>query len=460
MNQLFNTIRNIWKIEDLRQKIITTFFLLLVYRFGTYIPLGGIDPKEIGNFMDNMNPGVKGFMQILSSFTGGAFNHASILALGIMPYISASIVVQLMSLALPYFQKLQKEGESGYKKINYIIRWLTIVICLIQAPAYLTMLTTKFLPFSSISQAYLLDITTSSGKILFFVISVLLLTVGTFFSMWIGEKITDEGIGNGVSLIIMSGIIARFPESIIMEIRNRMEIGNGGLIFLFFESIIWLFVILFSILIIQAVRKVPLKYVRHVQGNTSNYLRSITQAARQYIPLKITAAGVMPIIFAQAIMLLPSGLIACFGNERLQEFGKIFEDIYGFWYNLIFSILIILFTFFYTAITIPVNQIADDLKRNEAHIPKIKPGKDTVDFLDNILSRITFPGSILLAIIAILPSITVKFGVTHSFALFYGGTSLLIIVGGVLDTTQQINTHLLNRYYDDLMMQGKRIIKK
>ncbi|WP_103327536.1 preprotein translocase subunit SecY [Bacteroidetes bacterium endosymbiont of Geopemphigus sp.] len=459
MNQFLNTIKNIWKTEELRRKISITLFLLLVYRFGAYVPLAGIDPQEISNFIDKVNPGAKGLMQILSSFTGGAFNRASILALGIMPYISASIVVQLMCLALPYLQKIQKEGESGRKQINRITRWLTIGICMVQAPAYLTMLTTKFLPFSSVPQAYLLDITTSGGRVLFWAISVLLLTVGTLFSLWLGEKITDKGIGNGISLIIMAGIIARFPESIIMEIRNRLEVGNGGLIFLFLESMVWLLVILFSILIIQAVRKVPLQYVRHTQGNTSNYIRSVKQSARQYIPLKVTAAGVMPIIFAQAIMLLPAGLLTYVGNEKLQTFGKVFEDIYGFWYNLVFATLIILFTFFYTAITIPVNQMADDLKRNEAHIPKIKPGKDTADFLDNILSRITLPGSILLAIIAILPSVTIKFGVTQGFALFYGGTSLLIIVGVVLDTAQQINAYLLNRHYDGLM-QGKRAIKK
>lgn len=459
MSEFFNTIKNIWKEKELRQKIVFSFLLLLVYRFGAYVPLAGINPEEISNFVNNVNPGAKGLMQILSSFTGGAFNRASILALGIMPYISASIVIQLMGLALPYFQKLQKEGESGRKQINRITRWLTIGICMIQAPAYLTMLTTNFLPFSSVPQAYLLDISVSNDRFLFWGISIILLTVGTLFCMWLGEKITDKGIGNGISLIIMAGIVARFPESIVMEIRNRTEVGNGGWVFLFFECMVWLLVILFSILIIQAIRKIPLQYVRHFQGNTSNYLRSTLHGARQYIPLKVTAAGVMPIIFAQAIMLLPAGLFTYIENQKLQELGKIFQDIYGFWYNFAFAILIILFTFFYTAITIPVNQIADDLKRNQAHIPKVKPGKDTADFIDTILSRITLPGAILLAIIAILPSIAIRFGIAHGFALFYGGTSLLIIVGVALDTAQQIKAYLLNRHYDGLM-QGKRTIKR
>ncbi|XOD69126.1 MAG: preprotein translocase subunit SecY [Flavobacteriales bacterium AspAUS03] len=456
MKVLFKTIYNIWSINELRLKIGIILGFLLVYRFGAYVPLPGIDPQAISDFMANINPGAKGLMQILSSFTGGAFNRASVLALGIMPYISASIIVQLMGLALPYLQRLQKDGESGRRQINRITRWLTIGICLVQAPAYLTALTTQFIPFSSISEAYLIDIGNTGGRILFWTVSIVVLTAGTLFTMWLGEKITDKGIGNGVSLIIMAGIVARFPDAIAAEIVSRLEVGNGGLIFLFFEGLLWLVVILFCILIIQAVRQVPVQYVRRAQVNTdSSYIRSMANAIRQYIPLKVTAAGVMPIIFSQAIMLLPVTLLIYVGNEKIKSLMEIFQDIYGFWYNLVFSVLIIIFTFFYTAVTIPVNQMADDLKRNGGHIPRVKPGKETADFLDDILSKITLPGAVLLAIIAILPSLIVQIGVTQGFALFYGGTSLLIVVGVVLDTIQQVDTYLLNHHYDGLMQNQR-----
>ncbi|XCI75674.1 MAG: preprotein translocase subunit SecY [Flavobacteriales bacterium] len=457
MNGLFKTIYNIWGIKELRLKIGVTLGFLLVYRFGAYIPLPGIDPQAISDFMANINPGAKGLMQILSSFTGGAFNRASVLALGIMPYISASIVVQLMGLALPYLQRLQKDGESGRRQINRMTRCLTIGICLVQAPAYLTALTTQFIPFSSVSEAYLIDISSTVGRLLFWTVSIVVLTAGTLFTMWLGEKITDKGIGNGVSLIIMTGIVARFPDAIAAEVVSRLEVAHGGLIFLFFEGLLWLLVILFCILIIQAVRRVPVQYVRRAQVNTesSSYIRSMTNAVRQYIPLKVIAAGVMPIIFAQAIMLLPVTLLIYVGNEKLKYMIEIFQNIYGFWYNLVFAVLIIMFTFFYTAVAIPVNQMADDLKRNGGHIPRIKPGKETADFLDDILSKITLPGSILLTIIAILPSLIVQIGVTQGFALFYGGTSLLIVVGVVLDTIQQVDTYLLNHHYDGLMQNQR-----
>ncbi|XOD67976.1 MAG: preprotein translocase subunit SecY [Flavobacteriales bacterium Tduv] len=459
MNGFFKIIHNIWSIEELRLKVGVTLALLLIYRFGAYVPLPGVDPQGISDFMSNVNPGAKGVMQILSSFTGGAFNRASVLALGIMPYISASIVVQLMGLAFPYLQKLQKDGESGRRQINRITRWLTIAICLVQAPVYLTALTTQFIPFSSVPEAYLIDISGSTGWFLFWIVSIVVLTAGTLFTMWLGEKITDKGIGNGVSLIIMAGILARFPDAIVAEVVNRLEVGNGGLIFLFFEGLLWLLVILFCILIIQAVRQVPVQYVRPVQaGSGSNYMRSVINAIRQYIPLKVTASGVMPIIFSQAIMLLPVIFLTYVGNEKVKFLVESLQDIYGFWYNLMFAILIILFTFFYTAVSIPVNQMADDLKRNGGHIPKIKPGKETADYLDDILSKITLPGAVLLAIVAVLPSLIVQIGVTQNFALFYGGTSLLIIVGVVLDTIQQVDAYLLNHHYDGLM-QSKRSSK-
>lgn len=459
MKGLFTTVHNIWSIDELRLKVGLTLGLLLVYRFGAYVPLPGVDPQGISDFMSNVNPGTKGLMQILSSFTGGAFNRASILALGIMPYVSASIIVQLMGLALPYLQKMQKDGESGRRQINWITRWLTIVICLVQAPAYLTALTTQFIPFSSVPQAYLIDITGSTGRVLFWIVSIVVLTAGTLFTMWLGEKITDKGIGNGMSLIIMTGIVVRFPDAIAVEVVSRLEVGNGGLIFLFFEGLLWLLIILFSILIIQAVRQVPVQYVRRTQaGSGSNYMRSMSNAIRQYIPLKVTAAGVMPIIFAQAIMLLPVTLLTNVRNEKVKALIEIFQNIYVFWHNFVFSIFIILFTFFYTAVTVPVNQMADDLKRNGGHIPKIKPGKETADYLDDILSKITLPGAILLAIVGVLPSLIVQIGVTHNFALFYGGTSLLIVVGVVLDTIQQVDAYLLNHHYDGLM-QSKRSYK-
>ncbi|AID37363.1 preprotein translocase, SecY subunit [Candidatus Walczuchella monophlebidarum] len=389
-------------------------------------------------------------MQVLSSFTGGAFTHASVLALGIMPYISASIVIQLMEILFP---SLKREGR---KKINYLTKWLTIGLCLIQAPAYIAALTTQFLPFSDIPKAYLLDITSSQGKLFFWLMSILLLTTGTLFSMWLGENISNKGIGNGISLIIMIGIIVRFPESIVMEILNRMEVGHVGLFLLFFEFIIWFFIILFCIFVIQSVRKIPLQYVKYIQAKyIQNYYFSIKPSIRQYIPLSVLTVGVMPIILAHAIMLLPVILFTHIRNEEFKQIVEIFQDLYGVWYNIVFVFLIISFTFFYTTITIPVNKMADDLKTNGAYIPGVNPGQDTIDYIDNILDQITFLGAILLAIIAVLPAIVVRIGVTKGFSLFYGGTSLLIIIGVVLDISQQINAYLLNIHYDG-MMQGKR----
>jgi preprotein translocase subunit SecY len=416
----FSSIKNICKIE---YKIVITLGFLLVYRFSSYVPLPGINPQGIRNFMENVNTGEKGLLQIIYSFTGGAFSRASVLALGIMPYISSSIFVHLISLIFPY---LKKDGERG---INSIIRLVTVIICLIQAPTYCTVLTTKFIPFSDAPKAYLLDLSISMEKVFFWVISIVVLTVGTFFTIWIGENITDKGIGNGVSLIIMAGIVDRFPNALYTEIVSRSRGGNEGLFFLFFECLLWLLVVCFCITVIQAVRKVPVQYV----GSISSI--------RHYIPLKVISVGVMPIIFAQSIMLFPMMISS--------SFSETFKNVYGFWYNLVFSIFIIFFTFFYTAVTIPVHKIADDLKRDGGHIPKVKPGKETLDYLDNILAVITIPGSFLLVIIAILPYFIVKIGVTKNLALFYGGTSLLIIVGSVLDTMQHIDPYFLN--YDYLL---------
>ncbi len=454
---LLKKIHNIWNIKDLRKKIFTTLWLLLIYRFGAYIPIPGINPSGIKNFIDNLNIGSKGLVQILSSFTGGAFNRASIFALGIMPYISSSIIVQLMCIIIPSLNKLQKEGETGKKQIHYITRLLTICICLIQAPIYLISLTGKFMPFYSSNlykSIYLLDINTFNGKLFFCILGVFVLTSGTLFIMWLGDKITDNGIGNGVSIIIMSGIIARFPDAITKEIIDKIYIGNKGIIILFFEFILWLLVIFFSIMIVQSVRKIPLQYVSNYK-NLKLTTSIIYKKNHNYIPLKMISAGVMPLIFSQAIMLFPLTFYNYINNDKIKNFFYIFHDIYGLYYNITIFLLVIILTFFYTKITIPVNNISDDLKRNGGYIPKIKPGIDTAKYINKILFYITIPGSILLGIIAILPSIIFRLGVTRNFSLFYGGTSLLIVVGVILDIIQQVDIHLLNNYYDVLMMTTK-----
>ena len=439
MKKFISSIQDIWKIEELRNKIILTLGLMVVYRLAAQVPLPGIDPTQLSGIASKTQDGLLG---LLNAFTGGAFARASVMALGIMPYISASIVVQLMGIAVPYLQKLQKEGESGRKKINQITRWLTIAILLIQAPAYIVSLPSLGIPES----AFLLG----HGP-LFYFSSILLLTTGTVFAMWLGEKITDKGIGNGISLLIMIGIIARFPASFAQEFTSKITQSNGGLIMILIEIVIWFVVIFLTIMLVTAVRKIQVQYARRtVAGNIQD-----VAGARQYIPLKLNSSGVMPIIFAQALMFVP-GLLASSENSTLKSFGVAFTDMFGFWYNLLFAVLIIIFSYFYTAITIPTNKMADDLKRGGGFVPGIRPGKDTADYLDTILSRITLPGSIFLAALAILPAIFVKTGVQPGWAMFYGGTSLLIMVGVAIDTLQQINAHLLNRHYDGLMKAGSK----
>ncbi|WP_185882246.1 preprotein translocase subunit SecY [Blattabacterium cuenoti] len=455
MNHLILAICNIWNAKNLRKKILITINLLLIYRFGAYIPLPGINPLEISNFLNNLHSGSKGLMQILSSFTGGAFNRASIFALGVMPYISASIIVQLMCIIIPSLNRLQKDGESGRKQINILTRWLTLAVCFIQAPFYLISLTKQFIPISSFYSSYLLNMNLLHDQILFWILGIIILTCGTIFTMWIGDRITENGIGNGISLIIMSGIIVRFPGAIIKELMIKLKDNDiiFGICIFIVEIVFLILVILFTIILIQAVRKIPIQYVSNYR--TTSYYNTnlnIIHKKYQYLPLKMTAAGVMPIIFSQSIMLFPLFFYHYIHNENIKNIFHVFENIYGFWYNLFFTLFIIIFTFFYTAITIPVNQISYDLKRNGGHIPKVMPGKQTADYLDIILSRITFPGAVLLAIIAILPSIVCKLGITKNFSLFYGGTSLLIVVGVILDLIQQVNIYLLNYYYDDLMM--------
>ena len=430
--RLIQTIKNIFKIEDLRARLLYTMGIILIYRFGKYITLPGVDPSQLAALKSQTSTGVMG---LLDMFSGGAFSQASVFALGIMPYISASIVVQLLGIIFPYFQKLQKEGESGRRKMNQYTRYLTVIILVLQAPTYLVNLHTQ-LPES----AFILKGT------FFTISSVIMLTAGTIFVMWLGEKITDKGIGNGISLIIMIGIIARLPTNFIFEAGARMG-GAGGAIALVVEIVILFVVILGSILLVQGTRRVPVQYARRIVGNKQY------GGVRQYIPLKVNAAGVMPIIFAQAIMMLPI-IIAGYANSS-SGFVVAFSNMYGFVYNLTTGLLIIAFTYFYTAITINPVQMAEDMKKNGGFIPGIKPGRKTVDFLDSIMSRITLPGSIFLAIIAILPAIAVRTGVSAQFAQFYGGTSLLILVGVILDTLQQIESHLLMRHYDGLMKSGR-----
>ena len=439
MGKFIQALINIYKIEELRIRIGVTLSILLVYRVGAQITLPGIDALQLAELGDRTGGG--GLLGVLNMFTGGAFANASVFALGIMPYISASIVVQLMGVALPYLQKLQKEGESGRKTLNQITRWLTIAICVVQAPAYLYGLSALGVPDS----AFIL------GKSFSFMIpSVIILVTGTIFAMWLGEKITDKGIGNGISLLIMVGIIATLPMSFTQEVISRVSENNGGLILILIEMILWIIIILLSILLVLAVRQIPVQYARRAQigANNSNLF-----GRRQYIPLKLNASGVMPIIFAQAIMFAPSYIGRLIGNNEVGQWIQVnFSDIFGLWYNIVFGLLIIIFTFFYTAITVPTNKMSDDLKRSGGFVPGIRPGNETSEFLDNVMSQITFPGSLFLAALAVFPAIVVKLmGMQQGWALFYGGTSLLIMVGVAIDTIQQVNSYLLNRHYDGLM---------
>ncbi|MCK0160614.1 preprotein translocase subunit SecY [Allomuricauda sp. F6463D] len=442
MKKFIETISNIWKIEELRQRIILTLGLLLVYRFGAQIVLPGIDTAQLAQLSSNTENGILG---ILNAFTGGAFANASVFALGIMPYISASIVVQLMGIAIPYLQKLQKEGESGRKTINQITRWLTIGICIVQAPAYLYGLSALGVPDS----AFVL------GKGLDFIApAVIILVTGCVFAMWLGEKITDKGIGNGISLLIMVGIIATLPQAFAQEFVSRTTNNTGGIMFMLIEVIVWFLVILACVYLTMAIRQIPVQYARRTASG--GYEKNV-MGARQYIPLKLNASGVMPIIFAQAIMFAPSLIGRTFNDTAAGQWMEVqFADIFGLAYNILFAVLIIIFTYFYTAITVPTNKMADDLKRSGGFIPGIRPGKETGNYLDKIMSLITFPGSVFLALLAVLPAVVVKLmDVQAGWALFYGGTSLLIMVGVAIDTVQQVNSYLLNRHYDGLMKTGK-----
>ncbi|MDD5508158.1 MAG: preprotein translocase subunit SecY [Bacteroidales bacterium] len=443
MKRFIETLRNIYKIEDLRKRILYTLGIILIYRLGAYVVLPGIDPNQLAGLQ---NQGKSGLLGLLNMFSGGAFSNASIFALGIMPYISASIVVQLLGMAIPYFQKLQREGESGRKKMNQITRYLTVAILLFQSPAYIANIVNQIppegiYPFRS-------DITSHSVFSFFGISSIIILTAGSLFIMWLGERITDKGIGNGISLIIMIGIIARLPFALFGELISRLETQGGGLVVFFVEIAVLILVILLCILLVQGTRKIPVQYAKRIVGNKQY------GGVRQYIPLKVNAAGVMPIIFAQAIMFLPL-TFANFGSEGMSGFAATFSNMNGFWYNFVYAIMIILFTYFYTAITINPNQMAEDMKKNGGFIPGVKPGRKTAEFIDNIMSRITLPGSIFLTFVAIMPALVRLLGVNTQFAQFYGGTSLLILVGVVLDTLQQIESHLLMRHYDGLTKTGR-----
>ncbi len=428
MKRFFETLRNIWTIEELRQRILVTLGLVLIYRLGSYVVLPGVNVDALNDAKQGDAGGIVG---LINMFAGGAFLRASIFGLGIMPYITASIIIQLLGMAVPYFQKMQREGESGRKKINQYTRFLTIAVTAVQAPGYIASI-------KSSAPGAFTDLST-----IWWVQSIFILISGTMFVMWLGERITDKGLGNGISLIIMIGIISRLPFAFLSEIKSRTS-GNGGLIIFLIELVILLLVIVGSILLVQGTRRIPVQFAKKIVGNKQY------GGVRQYIPLKVNAAGVMPIIFAQAIMFIPAAISGFSGNS-----GGVFSERYGFWYNFIFAIMIILFTYFYTAIMVNPNQLADDMKRNGGFIPGVKPGKKTAEFIDQVMSRITLPGSIFLAAVAIMPSFAQKLGINSAFADFYGGTSLLILVGVVLDTLQQIETYLLNRHYDGLMKSGR-----
>ena len=438
MRKFIQTIQNIWKIEDLRQRLLTTLLFVLIYRFGSFVVLPGIDPTALTALRAQT---AGGLMALLDMFSGGAFSNASVFALGIMPYISASIVIQLLTIAVPYFQKMQKEGESGRQKMNQITRYLTVAILLFQGPSYLVNLSVQM---AQAGQAV------AVGFNWFTISSTILLCAGSMFVMWLGERITDRGIGNGISFIILIGIIARFPAALVQEFSSRLNEG-GGLMLFILEIIVLLFVFAFAILLVQGTRRIPVQYAKRMVGNKQY------GGVRQYIPLKVNSANVMPIIFAQAIMFIPIALAGFSTSESASAFTRAFMNNDGFWYNAVFALLIIVFTYFYTAIIINPVQMAENLKLNNGFIPGVKPGKKTAEYIDTIMTRLTLPGSVLLAIIAILPAFARLFGVSMGFAQFFGGTSLLIMVGVILDTLQQIESKLLERHYDGFYESGMRV---
>ena len=434
--KLVQTIKNIWKVEDLRVRIGITLLFIAIYRFGSFVVLPGIDTTKLGKLQEQTSDGL---MSLLDMFSGGAFSNASIFALGIMPYISASIVVQLLAIVVPSFQKMQREGESGRRKINQYTRYLTIAILIPQGIAYLTNL--RYTAGAAIGVA---------SDLAFMTTSTIILAAGSMFILWLGERITDKGLGNGVSLIIMIGIIARFPRALIQEFTSRMTGAAGGGVIMFLAEIVFLLMVICAgVALLRGTRKIPVQYAKQATGGAT------VSGARQYLPLKVNAANVMPIIFAQAIMFIPMAILGYGSSSEPSAFVTLMSDHTSWLYNLIFATLIILFTYFYTAITINPMQMAEDMKRNNGFIPGIKPGKPTAEYIDTIMSRITLPGSLFLAAIAILPAFAGYFGLQQEFASFFGGTSLLILVGVILDTLQQIESHLMMRHYDGLLSSGR-----
>ncbi|PMC23165.1 preprotein translocase subunit SecY [Hoylesella buccalis] len=435
MKKFIETLKNCWKIEDLRQRLLITLLFTAIYRFGSFVVLPGINPASLGQLQKQTEGGL---MSLLDMFSGGAFSNASIFALGIMPYISASIVMQLLAVAVPYFQKMQREGESGRKKISMYTRYLTVFILLLQAPSYLMNL--KY----QASQA----LATGISWTVFMIPATIILAAGSMFILWLGERITDKGVGNGISLIIMIGIIARLPQAFVQEAGSRLTaISGGGLIMFIVELLILFGVICAAILLVQGTRKVPVQYAKRLVGNKQY------GGARQYIPLKLFAANVMPIIFAQALMFIPLAIVQ-YQSDNASPIVRSLMDPHSLLYNVIYVILIIAFTYFYTAITLNPVQMAEDMKRNNGFIPGIRPGKDTAEYIDTIMSRLTFPGSLFIAFIAIMPALAGLLNVQQGFSQFFGGTSLLILVGVVIDTLQQIESHLLMRHYDGLLNVG------
>ncbi len=437
MKKFIETLKNIWKIEDLRQRILITFLFVAIYRFGSFVVLPGINPSMLDKLQSQTQGGL---MSLLDMFSGGAFSNASIFALGIMPYISASIVMQLLAVAVPYFQKMQREGESGRKKIMTYTRYLTVGILLFQAPSYLINLKMQA------GQA----LASGINWTIFSIPACFILAAGSMFILWLGERITDKGIGNGISLIIMIGIIARLPQAFIQEVGSRFTaITSGGLVMFLVEIIILYAVVCASIVLVQGVRKIPVQYAKRLVGNKQY------GGARQYIPLKLFAANVMPIIFAQALMFIPLTIVQYSSPENSSWFLHSLMDHRSLLYNIVFALLIIAFTYFYTAITLNPTQMAEDMKRNNGFIPGVKPGKDTAEYIDTVMSRITLPGSLFIAFIAIMPALAGTLNVQDAFSQFFGGTSLLILIGVVLDTLQQIESHLMMRHYDGLLNSGR-----
>ena len=437
MKKFIETLKNIWLVEDLRQRILITLLFTAIYRFGSFVVLPGINPAMLKTLQSQTQGGL---MALLDMFSGGAFSNASIFALGIMPYISASIVMQLLAVAVPYFQKMQREGESGRKKISMYTRWLTVAILLFKAPRYLL----------NLKMQNARDLASGISWSVFVIPATIILAAGSMFILWLGERITDKGIGNGVSLIIMIGIIARFPQAFIQEITSRFTaITGGGLVMFIIEIIILYAVVCASIILVQGVRKIPVQYAKRLVGNQQY------GGARQYIPLKLFAANVMPIIFAQALMFIPLAIVQYSAPENASWFVRSMLDRNSFTYNIIFAALIIAFTYFYTAITLNPVQMAEDMKRNNGFIPGVRPGKDTAEYIDTVMTRITFPGSLFIAFIAIMPALAGLLNVQDAFSQFFGGTSLLILIGVVLDTLQQIESHLMMRHYDGLLNLGR-----